>query len=86
MAYHMRVNEREVGTRVSEVVEGMWLGVELLAWTAKWWLMSHTGAQFQVRVFKAGVDPNTPSDGTQPTMPDKEQLRLEKLHAAKESR
>ena len=32
---------------------------------------------YQVRVFKAGVDPNTPSDGTQPTMPNKEQLRLE---------
>ena len=40
---------------------------------------------YQVRVFKIGVDPNTPSDGTQPTMPDKEQLRLEALRAAKES-
>ena len=36
-------------------------------------------------VFKTGVDPNTPSDSTQPTMPDKEQLRLEVLRAAKES-
>ena len=40
--------------------------------------------EYQVCVFKAGVDPNTPSDGTQPTMPDKEQLRLE-VRAAKES-
>ena len=35
-------------------------------------------------MFKAGVDLNTPSDGTQPMMPDKEQLRLEVLHAAKQ--
>ena len=46
--------------------------------------MQHT-TKYQVRVFKAGVDPNTPSDGTQPTMPDKELLRLEALRAAKES-
>ena len=30
------------------------------------------------------LPPGTPSDGTQPTMPDKEQLRLEALHAAKQ--
>ena len=85
MAYRVHVDEHKVGTRVSEVVEGTWLGAELLAWTAKRRLTSHTGTQFQVRVFKAGVDLNTPSDGTQPTMPNKEQLRLEVLRAAKES-
>ena len=85
MAYRVRVDERKVGTRVSEVVEGTWLGAELLAWTAKQRLTSHTGTQFQVRVFKAAVDLNTPSDGTQLMMPNKEQLRLEKLRAAKES-
>ena len=45
--------------------------------------MDHS-TRYEVRVFKAGVDPYTPSDGTQPTMPDKEQLRLE-VRAAKES-
>ena len=83
MAYYMRVDEREVSTRVSEVVEGTWLGDELLAWTAKQRLTGQTGTQFQVHVFKASVDPNTPSDGTKPTRPDKEQLRLEALHAAR---
>ena len=34
---------------------------------------------------EAGVDLYTPSDGIQPTMPDKEQLRLEALRAARES-
>ena len=41
----------------------------------------HSPDKYQVRVYKAGVDPNTPSDGTQPTMPDKEQLRLEALRS-----
>ena len=40
--------------------------------------------KYEVRVFKAGVDPYTPSDGTQPTMPDKEQLRLAALREARE--
>ena len=85
MAYRMHVDEHEVSNRVSEVVEGTWLGAELLAWTAKQRLTGHTGTQLQVCVFKAGVDLNMPSDSTQPTMPDKEQLRLEALRAAKES-
>ena len=85
MAYHMRVDEREVSNRESEVAEGMWLGAELLVWTAKQQLTGLTRTQFQVQVFKAGVDLNTPSDGMQPTMPDKEQLQLEALRAAKES-
>ena len=67
---------------MANVVEGTWLGAELLAWGGP--SMQDT-ATYQVRVFKIGVDPNTPSDGTQPTMPDKEQLRLEALRAAKES-
>jgi hypothetical protein len=67
---------------VANVVEGTWLGAELLAWSGP--SMQNT-ATYQVRVFKIGVNPYTPSDGTQPTMPDKEQLRLEALHAAKES-
>ena len=85
MPYRMRIDECEVSTRVSKVVEGTWLGAELLAWTAKQWLTGLTGTQFQVRVFKTGADPNTPSNGTQPTMPDKELLQLEVLRAAKES-
>ena len=32
-------------------------------------------------MYKAGLNLNTPSDGTQPTMPDKEQLRLEALRS-----
>ena len=36
-------------------------------------------------MFKAGVDLYTPSDGTQPTMADKERLRLAALRAATES-
>ena len=60
----------------------MWLSAELLAWGGPSVENTRT---YQVRVFKAGVDPKTPSDGTQPTRPDKEQLRLEALRAAKES-
>ena len=85
MAYPMCVDKCEVGSRVSEVVEGMWLGTELLVWTAKQRLTGLTGMQFQVCVFKAGVDLNTPSDITQLMMPNKELLWLEVLHAAKES-
>ena len=76
----MRVDEREVGNNPSRIVEGTWLSAELQTWGGP---VQQT-TEYQVHVFKAGVDPNTPSDGTQPTMPDKEQLRLEALHAAKQ--
>ena len=52
------------------IVKGMWLGAELLMWGSP----VDNSTMYQVRVFKAGVDLNTPSDGTQPTMPDKEAL------------
>jgi len=80
VAYCVRVDEREVGNNPSRIVEGTWLGAELQTWGGP---VQQT-TRYQVRVFKAGVDPNTPSDGTQPTMPDKEQLRLEALQAAKQ--
>ena len=67
---------------VAHVVEGTWLGAQLLAWSGPSMQSTRT---YQVRVFKIGADLNTPSDGTQPTMPDKEQLRLEALRAARES-
>ena len=36
-------------------------------------------------MFKAGVDPNMPTDDTKPTRPDKEQLRLEAVLVAEEA-
>ena len=38
MPYRVRVDEREVGTRVPKVAEGTWLGAELLAWLLPPWL------------------------------------------------
>ena len=91
VAYCVRVDARKNGYSYAQVqegragphiVEGMWLGAELLAWEEL--LAVESGFetdQYQVRVYKAGVDPHTPSDGTQPTMPDKEQLQLEALRS-----
>ena len=81
VAHCVRVDEREVGNNPLRIVEGMWLGAELQTWGGP---VQHA-TKYQVCVFKAGVDPNTPSDRTQLTMPDKELLRLEALRAAKES-
>ena len=85
VAYCVRVDEL-TNTNIScnrqqRVVEGTWLGAELLAWGGP---VDNTMHRDEVRVFKAGVDPHTPSDGTQPTMPDKEQPWLEALRAAGE--
>ena len=59
-------------------VEGTWLSTELLTWGG---LVHHT-TTYEVHVFKAGVDLYTPSNSTQLTMADKEQLWLAVLHAA----
>ena len=75
------IDEHENGNGTSRVVEGIWLDAELLTWGG---LMDCTGT-FQVGVVNTGVDPHTPSNGTQPTRPDKEQLWLAVLHAARES-
>ena len=64
------------------IAEGTWLGAELLAWEELLAVEGGCGPErYQVRVCKAGVDLDMPSDGTQPMRPDKEQLRLEALRS-----
>ena len=66
VVYRVRVDELKNHNsscdRRRRIVEGTWLGAELLTWGGP---MDNI-TEYQVRVFKAGVDPNTPSDGTQP--------------------
>ena len=85
MAYCVRIDEvtdpNITQHHLQCAVEGMWLSAELPTWGGP---VHHT-TMYEVCVFKAGVDLYTPSDGTQPTMPDKEQLRLAALRAARES-
>ena len=91
VAYCVHVNTREVdcsyvktlhGCASLHIVEGMWLSAELLAWEELLAVEGGRGPKkYQVCVYKAGVDPNMPSDSTQPMRPDKEQLRLEALHS-----
>ena len=67
---------------MANIAEGMWLSAELLVWGSPSMQSTMT---YQVCVFKISMDLYMPSDSTQPMMPDKEQLQLQALHAAKAS-
>ena len=81
VAYCMHINELEDScNRQQCIVEGTWLSTELLTWGGP----VDNSTRYEVCVFKAGVNLYMPSDSTQLTMPNKEQLWLE-VCAAKES-
>ena len=80
MAYCVRVDACEdsysytqvrTGRAGPHIVKGAWLSAELLVWEEP--LAVEGGCspdKYQVHMYKAGVNLNTPSDGMQLTMPD----------------
>ena len=87
MLYCVHVDMHEEGCGLPHIVEGMWLSAELLVWQELLVMECgyHSPDKCLVHMFKAGLDLNMPSDSTQLTIPNKEQLRLAALHAARES-